>query len=100
MSRDWQSQDSNNPNGGSRESGEPLIPEIVEPGEDPFSQESFGAGHGYSSGTPSNRGFFGSRELGGGRVRVYGCSPGCLITSLLVSIVLSLVLTLLLNAIF
>ena len=36
------------------------------------------------------------REFAGGRVRVYGCSPGCLIASLVVSIIL----TLLLNAIF
>jgi hypothetical protein len=34
--------------------------------------------------------------VGGGRVRVYGCSPGCLI----VTVVVSLILTLLLNAIF
>ncbi|MDP9471665.1 MAG: hypothetical protein M3Q71_13530 [Chloroflexota bacterium] len=38
---------------------------------------------------------FGPRSFAGGRVRVYGCSPGCLLTSLLVSIFL----TLLLNAI-
>jgi hypothetical protein len=36
------------------------------------------------------------REFAGGRVRVYGCSPGCLIASLLVSLFLTLVL----NAIF
>jgi hypothetical protein len=36
---------------------------------------------------------FKPRELRGGRVKVYGCSPGCL----LVSIALSLFLTLLLN---
>lgn len=40
--------------------------------------------------------FFGSRSYAGGRVRVIGCAPGCLIVSLLVSIIL----TLLLNAIF
>ena len=32
------------------------------------------------------------REFAGGRVRVYGCSPGCLLTSLLVSIFLTLLL--------
>jgi hypothetical protein len=36
------------------------------------------------------------REFAGGRVRVYGCSPGCLLASLVVSIIL----TLLLNAMF
>jgi len=40
---------------------------------------------------------FGPRSFGGGRVQVYGCSPGCLLVSLLVSIVLSVALTLLLN---
>jgi len=39
-------------------------------------------------------GLFGPTELRGGRVQVYGCSPGCLV----VSLVLSPVLTLLLNA--
>ena len=36
------------------------------------------------------------REFAGGRVRVYGCSPGCLIASLLASLFLTFVL----NAIF
>jgi hypothetical protein len=36
---------------------------------------------------------FKPKELRDGRVRVYGCSPGCL----LVSLVLSLLLTLVLN---
>jgi len=36
---------------------------------------------------------FEPREYKGGRVRVYGCSPGCL----LVSIAISVVLTLLVN---
>ena len=36
---------------------------------------------------------FEPKELKGGRVKVYGCSPGCL----LVSIALSLFLTLVLN---
>ena len=81
--------------------GEPLVPEIVEPGGgDPFSQEPFGPGSAQYSGTPSTRTPFGGRDFTGGRLRVYGCSPGCLLTSLLVSIILSLMLTLLLNAIF
>lgn len=40
---------------------------------------------------------FGPREIGGGRVQVYGCSPGCLLLSLLVSIVLTILLNLILN---
>jgi len=32
---------------------------------------------------------FRGRELADRRVRVYGCSPGCLLTSLIVSIVLT-----------
>ena len=35
---------------------------------------------------------FRPREYRGGRVRVYGCSPGCLVLSLGISIVLTLVL--------
>jgi hypothetical protein len=45
------------------------------------------------AGAGTTRVVFGPREYRGGRVKVYGCSPGCL----LVSIALSLVLTLLLN---
>lgn len=33
------------------------------------------------------------REFAGGRVRVYGCSPGCLALSLAVSLILSLLLS-------
>lgn len=73
------------------QAGAPLTPEILEPGmgDGPRGGE-FGAPFGGGSGP------FGPRSFAGGRVRVYGCSPGCLIASLLVS----LVLTLLLNALF
>ena len=70
-------------------------------GGDPFGQEPFGPGSEQYSGTPSTQTPFGGlqeiggREFVGGRVRVYGCSPGCLIASLVVS----LLLTLFLNAI-
>ena len=37
------------------------------------------------------------REFAGGRVRVYGCSPGCLVAAVLVSLLLSCLLTALLN---
>ena len=39
---------------------------------------------------------FGPRTHGNGRIQVWGCSPGCLITSLIASVLL----TLLLNAMF
>ncbi|MEA2582280.1 MAG: hypothetical protein QOF33_365 [Thermomicrobiales bacterium] len=39
---------------------------------------------------------FGPRTYAGGRVRVFGCSPGCLVLSLIISILL----TLFLNALF
>jgi hypothetical protein len=32
---------------------------------------------------------FGGRGYGGGRVRVYGCSPGCLVASLVLSVFLT-----------
>ena len=41
---------------------------------------------------------FGGRTFGSGRVRVYGCSPGCLLLSLGVSILLTIVLNLLIRA--
>lgn len=69
--------------------GTPLTPEVLEPGMERDPQ-------GVGMGTPFGGGAdpFGPRTFAGGRVRVYGCSPGCLIASLLVS----LLLTLLLNA--
>jgi len=46
------------------------------------------------------RWLFGPRDVAGGRVRVWGCSPGCLLLSVLVSIVLTVLLNLLLRWIF
>ncbi len=40
---------------------------------------------------------FGPRSFGGGRVRVYGCSPGCLLLMLFVSLLLTIVLNALAN---
>ena len=37
------------------------------------------------------------REFAGGRVRLYGCSPGCLIASLVISLLLTCLLTALVN---
>jgi hypothetical protein len=37
-------------------------------------------------------GMFKPKEVGEGRVRVYGCSPGCLVISLVLSLFLTLVL--------
>ena len=34
---------------------------------------------------------FEPKEFKGGRVKVYGCSPGCLLVSLAVSVILTLV---------
>jgi hypothetical protein len=64
---------------------------VLEPDEDPYGARPGGGGPG---------GMFEPRSLAGGRVQVFGCSPGCLILSLVVSVVLSIVLTLLLNLIF
>ena len=38
------------------------------------------------------------RGFGGGRVRVYGCSPGCLLLSLGLSLLLTILLNLLIRA--
>jgi hypothetical protein len=43
------------------------------------------------------RWLFGPDDFAGGRVQVWGCSPGCLLLSLLVSIVLTILLNLVLN---
>ena len=72
-----------------RAEGQALVPELVEPEADPYSRGPSGPAGGLP-GAP-----FGGRAFGGGRVRVYGCSPGCLIASLLIA----LVITLLINAI-
>jgi hypothetical protein len=37
-------------------------------------------------------------EFRGGRVNVYACSPGCLLTSLLLSVVLTILINLLIRA--
>ncbi len=42
--------------------------------------------------------WFGSRNYRGGRVQVFGCSPGWVLISLLVSLLLTLALNLLLRA--
>jgi hypothetical protein len=72
-------------------------PNMVESGgSDPFADEQYG-GWGRQAGIPADqRPFGGGREFAGGRVRVYGCSPGCL----MISLVASIILTLLLNLIF
>ena len=40
------------------------------------------------------RDMFGPRSYKGGRVQVWGCSPGCIILSIVVSIVLTILLNL------
>ena len=42
-------------------------------------------------------GLFSARGDRGGQVKVYGCSPGCLLISLLLSVFLTLVLNLLIR---
>ena len=37
------------------------------------------------------------RRVAGGRVQVYGCSPGCLVVSLAVSVLLTIVVSVLLR---
>jgi hypothetical protein len=43
-------------------------------------------------------GLFSPREFRGGQVKVYGCSPGCLVISLVLSLFLTLVINLLIRA--
>jgi hypothetical protein len=44
------------------------------------------------------RGLFGGRSYSRGRVRVYGCSPGCLLMSLALSVFLTIAVNLLIRA--
>jgi hypothetical protein len=69
-----------------------LTPDVIGPESDEGyagqpGGSPFGGGRGGS--------FFEPRSFGGGRIQVFGCSPGCLIISLIASVIL----TLLLNAI-
>jgi hypothetical protein len=43
-------------------------------------------------------GLFSPKEYRGGRVKVYGCSPGCLVISLLLSLFLTLIVNVLIRA--
>ena len=43
------------------------------------------------------RGLFGGRRYRGGSVRVYGCSPGCLVVSLIASILLTILVNVLIR---
>ena len=43
-------------------------------------------------------GTFGPRSYREGRVKVYGCSPGCLLVSLLLSLFLTILVNLLIRA--
>jgi hypothetical protein len=43
-------------------------------------------------------GLFSPRSYRGGQVKVYGCSPGCLLVSLILSVFLTIVLNLLIRA--
>ena len=43
-------------------------------------------------------GIFGQRSSRGGQVKVYGCSPGCLLVSLLLSLFLTILVNVLIRA--
>jgi hypothetical protein len=40
---------------------------------------------------------FGGRPMGNGRVKMYGCSPGCLLISIAISVVFTIVLNVLIR---
>lgn len=63
--------------------------------DDPYAGGPFGGSGGGLFGGDAG-GMFGSRSFGGGRIKVVGCSPGCLALSLIVSILLTLLLNALL----
>jgi len=78
---------------------DPLVPDIVErrsTGHGAYQEN----GSQYDDRDGVGTRLFGPRSFAGGRVQVYGCSPGCLVVSLIVSVLASVVLTLLFNALF
>ena len=62
-------------------------------------RRSYGFGPGPVGQGPLNS-MFGPRTFGGGKVQVWGCSPGCLVVSLLVSLFLTLFLNGFLSLLF
>lgn len=76
----------------------PVAPRETSSGEPPLADEPFPdppiPERGSMAGPLGS--LFGPRTYAGGRVRVFGCSPGCLVLSLIISILL----TLFLNALF
>ena len=52
---------------------------------------------GYRSSVPPRRSPFGPRSLRGGRIQVYGCSPGCLLWSIALSVGLTILVNLLIH---
>jgi hypothetical protein len=72
-----------------------LTPDVIERRDD---DRQAGSPPGWPFGNLPGGGFFGPRSFAGGRVQVWGCSPGCILVSLVASVVLSVLLTLLLNA--
>jgi hypothetical protein len=52
---------------------------------------------GARSGGPYGRRYGAPRGYGGGRVRVVGCAPGCLLTSLLLSVALTVLVNVLIR---
>ncbi len=78
--------------GAARPDAEPVW-EVVEPGQPDDRPQGQGfAGGPFGSGRGLGGGLFGPRSMAGGRVQVYGCSPGCLVISILASIFLTLIL--------
>ena len=73
----------------------PLTPEVLDDGPaGDYTGSPTGAPFGGGSQFGGGSDPFAPRSFAGGRVRVYGCSPGCLGASVLIS----LILTILLNA--
>ena len=90
--------DQSQPPDGGDEPVPPLTGVVVELGTSRDGRD-WGSGARFDDRDGIRHTLFGPRSFAGGRVQVYGCSPGCIFISLAISLIASIVLTLLLNAI-
>lgn len=93
-----QGRDERDPGDRKQPQSEPLIPEVINPGEREYGSR-WGSGPPFGDRDDLGGKLFGPRSFRGGQIQVYGCSPGCLILSIAISVIASILLTLLVNAI-
>jgi hypothetical protein len=73
-----------------RPTSPPAVPPDVLPGEGEAPEQAWHPSSDLPDHDPRN--VFAPRTFGGGRIRVYGCTPGCLLLSVLASLILMFML--------